>query len=321
MIRPCALAVITTFALTLFTSQAFAQKLYWSNGTSIQWANLDGSQPELVRGGFVDTPYIAADPAANTLYYTYGSPTPMIFRSDLNGDHPQALFTFDIHNYPRGLAVDHEDGKIYWPTSEGLSGGAGSIRRANLDGSGMEDIVTGLNYPYGMAFDYQAKKMYWINQGSLKIQRANLNGTNVEDVAALDNSSYAFSIAIDPIAQKLYWSDPGIQAINRANLDGSDIEKYQPVRSHFADSTIAIDAASRSIYWSDFLNFNDKLFYRGNLDGDANAVPIANDVATGITFTPEPSSCMIASVMWGALLLHRNRKTKPSSVAQTARPC
>ncbi len=57
------------------------------------------------------------------------------------------------------------------------------IQRANLDGSHVEDLVTGgLDKPNGLALDVSGGKMYWTDAGANKIQRANLDGSNVEDL-------------------------------------------------------------------------------------------------------------------------------------------
>ena len=56
------------------------------------------------------------------------------------------------------------------------------IQRANLDGSNVEDLVTGLGDPRGIALDISKGKMYWTDVGTSKIQRANLDGSNIEDL-------------------------------------------------------------------------------------------------------------------------------------------
>ncbi len=64
------------------------------------------------------------------------------------------------------------------------------IRRADLNGSNVEDLVTfaGLD-PFEIALDVAAGKMYWTQKDDIaaaKIQRANLDGSNIEDVFAND---------------------------------------------------------------------------------------------------------------------------------------
>ena len=279
-----------TVILAALSLQAAAQKVYWTDTSNLRRSNLDGSQAQTLKSGFIDITYIAADPIAGALYYAYGETTPMIFRSDLGGNQVQPLLRFDRHHFVRGLAIDRAGGKIYWASSEGDSGGTGTIRRANLDGSGLEDVVPNLDYPYGPVLDVIAGKMYWIHNGTHKIQRANLDGSNVEDVASVDQSDLVTSLALDPLGQKIYWADSNPGQIKRANLDGSGVEQYQPVSDFSLDAGMAIDLASRSLFWCD--TFNQKI-YRGNLDGAPNATPIADDNAMSITLTPEPSTAAI----------------------------
>ena len=70
------------------------------------------------------------------------------------------------------------DGKMDW-TDLGID----KIQRVNLDGTGLEDLVTSsLIAPRGIALDVAGGKMYWTDAGSSQIQRATLDGTSVEDL-------------------------------------------------------------------------------------------------------------------------------------------
>ena len=68
-------------------------------------------------------------------------------------------------------------GKMYW-----IDSSTDIIRRADLDGSNIDDLITsGLSNPSGIALDTAAGRMYWTDYDAAKIQRANLDGTAVED--------------------------------------------------------------------------------------------------------------------------------------------
>ena len=59
------------------------------------------------------------------------------------------------------------------------------IRRANLDGSDIEDLVFGAD-PRGLALDVVGGKIYWTDWSGM-IRRANLDVSNIEDlVTGLD---------------------------------------------------------------------------------------------------------------------------------------
>ena len=68
--------------------------------------------------------------------------------------------------------------KIFWSDFT-----ANKIQSANLDGSGLTDLVTGLSNPKGdLAIDEQNQKVYWIDAGAGNLQRADLDGSNVETI-------------------------------------------------------------------------------------------------------------------------------------------
>jgi hypothetical protein len=61
---------------------------------------------------------------------------------------------------------------IYWNDFDD-----GHIRRANLDGSGQEILVSGLTTPGGLALDLTGGKMYWADRDLGDIRRGNLDAT------------------------------------------------------------------------------------------------------------------------------------------------
>jgi sugar lactone lactonase YvrE len=161
----------------------------------------------------------------------------------------------------------HAQNKIYW-TDEGTN----KIQRANLDGSSVEDLVTGLVVPVGIALDLAAGKMYWTEFGSHKIQRANLDGSSVEEL--ITGLSFPFGIALDPAAGKMYWTNAGSAKIQRANLDGSSVEDLVTT-GLITPRGIALDIAAGKMYWTD--TGTDKI-QRANLDGSS-----VEDLVTGLS--------------------------------------
>ena len=53
-------------------------------------------------------------------------------------------------------AADNLTQKMYWTDAI-----ADRIQRANLDGSGVDNLVTGVDAPLGIALDLGRGKMYW----------------------------------------------------------------------------------------------------------------------------------------------------------------
>jgi hypothetical protein len=61
---------------------------------------------------------------------------------------------------------------IYWSDY-----GSGDIRRASLDGSGEETLITRLASPCDMRLDLAGGQIYWGDVGSGDIRRANFDGS------------------------------------------------------------------------------------------------------------------------------------------------
>ena len=147
--------------------------------------------------------------------------------------------------------------KLYWS-----DGGAGKIQRSDLDGSSVEDILTGLPGPGDIAIDPYAGKIYFTS--GLGIQRANLDGTGLEVAVS---GVPAFRIALDPIRSKVYWTELG-ERIRRANYDGTDVEDLVTTGFDFAGPFgIAVDAPKGILYWSDTV-----VIKQANLDGTGAAL-------------------------------------------------
>src|SRR5215216_6139195 len=120
----------------------------------------------------------------------------MIQSLDLSGGSPTTVVA-NIGNVAgeAGLAVDSERGKLYWSSN-------GDIYRANLNGSGQEQIVDGSGQIQSIAIDFQSDKLYWSDSLN-RIQRASLGGQNVEAITF--RSFLPHSITIDSAGGKIYW--------------------------------------------------------------------------------------------------------------------
>ena len=102
---------------------------------------------------------------------------------------------------PIDIVLDQASGEMYW--TEGTPADF-PIQRANLDGTNVELLVTGLVSPSGIALDVAAGKIYWTDIGTAKIQRANLDGSGVEDLLTLGVVFAPVDIALDIARNKIY---------------------------------------------------------------------------------------------------------------------
>jgi sugar lactone lactonase YvrE len=171
--------------------------------------------------------------------------------------------------------------KIYWVDS-----GKDKIQCANLDGSGVTDLVTtSLNQPRGIAIDVANSKMYWTDGAGCKIKCASLDGTEVTTLIST-GLDFPDGINLDIANGKMYWASRGGRQIRRANLDGSHVENL--VIRLGAPLGIALDIAGNKMYWTDAVR--DKI-QCANLDGSGvkdlvtsglvNPVHIALDISAG----------------------------------------
>jgi DNA-binding beta-propeller fold protein YncE len=166
-------------------------KLYFADqGTkpTIFRASLDGTGKEPLVTTSIMHPYgLAIDHTAGRLYFVDNG-VGAIFRAGLDGAGLEKLAVTGLVD-PIEIAVDPPGGKIYW-TELGMAPMPPRIRRANLDGTGTEDVVTQarqptLSTPLGVAVDVLSRKLYWVDGGSGTldvIQRAELDGSGVRPV-------------------------------------------------------------------------------------------------------------------------------------------
>lgn len=210
----------------------------------------------------VQSASVRAAPSAGRVFWASAGPGGEIRSADLNSPAAQHVITA-TQSTPLRVALDFPRGKIYWSDAPGHK-----IERANLDGTGVEDVIvtTGIDYPSGLAVDSASGKLYWSQRQSClffppcAIKRANLDGTGEETIAA----TYAADIEIDPVHGKLYFIGPNSFGIARTNLDGSGGVE-QLVSNVDASDGLALDLNGGKLYWVQ--RHSPPRLLRANLDG------------------------------------------------------
>ena len=218
-----------------------------------------------------------------------------ILRANLNGTGVETIYYRSpvqagdgpgrYRNTPVGIAISGD--KIYWVDESSVG-----VRRANLDGTCVERLVSGGNSP--RAITVAGGKMYWTDYNDEnRIKRANLDGTRIENLY----SGRELPAEITVSGNRMYWTTmtrtgtfrtTGI-GIRRANLDGTGVELL--VTDTLEPYGIAV--TSGKIYWT---SSSGGRIQRSNLDGSS--------VETVITNLRRPLSIVIHSdkVYWiGAL--------------------
>lgn len=211
-------------------------KMYWTEPgvLAVRRANLDGSNVETVVSGAQNgTSGVALDVVSGKMYWTESIATPTggvdgkIHRANLDGsDSEELLIPGLVH--PVGIALDALHGRMYWTDLDGHHDGTGTIKRANLDGSGVENLLSGVDEAHGLALDVLDGKMYWTEIASHSVYRANLDGSDATTlVSGLEMPT---TINLDLVARMMYWTNAWDGGLNNmiqcASLDGSGVETF-----------------------------------------------------------------------------------------------
>ena len=259
--------VVTVVALCLAAgaeSRADAIKLYWGEQASsqIRRADMDGTSAETLvnEGGYG----LAIDSAGGKMFW--GNWADDLKRADLDGSDVENLID-DVYRAD-DIELDLAGGKMYFSAESW-----GTVRRANLDGSEQEDLVTA-NGPSGIALDLAAGKLYFATYGDDRIRRCNLDGSDVEELVT-SGLTYVRHLELDVAAGKMYWTDWTLSNPNRvcrANLDGSGV---QVLYSSGQPWGLELDLQAGKLYIADYY---DNRITRMNLDGSG-----VEHVVTGAT--------------------------------------
>ena len=160
------------------------KKLYWINSLEgkIHSADLSGGNIKTIIQLDDTITHIAVDTEGGKLYWADSQLR--IWRVNLDGKNSETVLSgwgTDQTNGIGGIAI--AEGKIYWTEPPVWSRKSGKIRRANLNGTDVETLVSPLGEPVGIAVDTVNGKLYWTNKLG-GIQRMDLNGGEVEAVVS-----------------------------------------------------------------------------------------------------------------------------------------
>jgi len=159
------------------------EKVYWTQNESsgplgrVRRANLDGSNIEdLVFSDYGTIGAMTLDLLNGKIYFVYWRMD--IYRCNLDGSNVEFVIPW-TGAWCDAVAVDPVGGKVYWSVWE-PEYEVEVIRRANLDGSDVEDIV--LESTPSLALDVEGGKIYYIRRDGYYVSRANLDGSEREGV-------------------------------------------------------------------------------------------------------------------------------------------
>jgi hypothetical protein len=258
-----ALALAVLAVVTLAVAARADAFLYWtpqSNDTIFR-ANADGSG---ISPSFITDPSggpigLAVD-GAHVYWSRTDTSAGTIGRANINGSGVDPSF---IGGPDQALGVALDAAHIY-----GADLTQNSIRRANLDGTGVEDLIPGAGGPQGVVVD--GTHIYWTTPFTNTILQATIGGADVK--ALITGAHGPSAMAID--SAHIYWTNQGNGTIGRANLDGKDADQGFITGADTPDG-VAVDGAH--VYWA---NRNGNTIGRADLAG--------TNVDQGFISTPQP---------------------------------
>ena len=182
--------------------------------------------------------------------------------------------------------------QIFWSVNQGPFGQArcgqpnqtttNKIQRANPDGSGVSDLVTGLNRPMGLAV--AGGQLYVNDWNTFKTQRVNFDGSGLTTLFTGPRCGKN-GIAVDVVSSRVFIGEgtPGAEAVVRTNFDGTG--RTVLTRTGFPGQ-VALDLANGHVYSANADSSPGPLgINRQNLDGTGftNILPLGfSDRARGI---------------------------------------
>jgi Low-density lipoprotein receptor repeat class B len=193
-----------------------------------------------------------------------------------NPDGSDVQVIAEAGGMPDGIAVDPAAGQLYWTNmatwSPEVRFGAGSLRRADLNGSNVMTVVPsgGTFRPKQMTIDLKGRKLYWSDREGMRVMRSNLDGSDVETLVETgervegqrgDPRDYCVGIALDVQRGQMYWTQRGDRSndgsIRRASINlpkGEDPAHRTDIQVLFDQMPepvdLALDLKTRTMYWT-----------------------------------------------------------------------
>jgi hypothetical protein len=229
-------------------------------------------------------------------------------RSDLNGSNMVTIVPSGGTFTPKQLRLDAAGGKLYWSDREGMR-----VQRANVDGTGVETLVTvatgaagradQANFCVGMVVDTAGGWFYWTqkgpdNGGVGSIRRAHIQMPSGQDSTNRTDIEVLFAGLPEPVdldldveAGLLYWADRGDNTISRGPIAipagstaASRADRQILVRSVREAIGVAIDKPRGRLYYT---GASGQLG-RANLDGSMKQELTGEGALTGIVVVNLP---------------------------------
>ncbi len=191
-------------------------KIYWTDWSSstVMRCDMNGANPEVIVKDVISTPLgIAIDETAGKLYIT-DQFNHKIVRCNLDGSTLEEIITET--DQITAVTVDIENSKLYFAS---LS----SLKRANLDGTGIEILsTTNIAFVAQIFVDSYHEKLYWANEGGSSFVSSEIDGTN--QTVVYTSGDYPEGVWYSRTDNRLYGIDwNGTDGFFSMNTDGTDL--------------------------------------------------------------------------------------------------
>ena len=226
---------------------------------------------------------IAVDASNAKVYWTEQTGERRGTINSANADGTSVTELTSILSVPMGIAVDATGNKLYWTNARGR------IQRANLNGSGIQNVVQDLSGPMDIVVSNGF--IYW-TEGGNSIRRVNISGQKiVGDVAA--NLGTVGGLAVG--GGKVYWTEmtaAGGGTINSANADGNpSATKLASILA--TPMGISVDTVGSKLYWTNARGRVQRATLNGSGIqnvveglGSPGDIVLSNDIAAPMMTTP-----------------------------------
>ena len=269
----------TSIAPKVLVAAANRPPMLWVDSGTIY--GLMGANAQRFAPSVENAMNIAVDASSGKVYWTEktGASSGTINSANLDGTSVTELTS--ILSVPMGITVDATGNNLYWTNARGR------IQRANLDGSGIQNVVQDLSGPTDIVVSNGF--IYW-TEGGNSVRRVSMSGQKiVGDIAA--NLGTVGGLAVG--GGKVYWTEQtGASggSVNGANLDGTNLETLATLLS--APMGITVDTAGSKLYWTNARGRVQRANLNGSgiqnvVDGLGNPgeIVISNSIST-LTGTP-----------------------------------
>uniref|UniRef100_A0A0B7B8A8 Nidogen n=1 Tax=Arion vulgaris TaxID=1028688 RepID=A0A0B7B8A8_9EUPU len=181
----------------------------------------------------------------NYLIYAQGNKVMSISSESRPGDYGQQL-VFIAGMLAVGVDIDCQEGDVYWTDAA-----MGMIRRAKLNGSNVETIISGLKSPEGIAIDFAARNLFFTDSELDILQVSRLDGSYRKTLVSTDMTNPR-AIVVDINRGVVFWTDwnRSQPQIERINMDGTQ-RKVLVGEGLKLPNGLAFDTFSQTLCWGD----------------------------------------------------------------------